>query len=501
MPRSLGESRRLGLGAPLAARPNVQRVAAGPDLPVARTGRSVAAPIAPAAAPPPSPAAAAEAALPVLRVLPEDRGSATPLGPEVAPSRDATTSAPPATHLDAGIRGDVAEPATTPVQRSAERPLVGETGRRVAISSSVDTTVDTAVEPGGAEPGGVEPGGAEPVEGLPLAARLAIDGGAAAPADATVGDSAGEPQPDVASTTAEAVSGSPSAGQAERASSAPLSAASTVGPPAPSTAPPSAAPPAAAPTVQSSAAPSVQPSAAPAVPPERSVPLVIARSLLGAAPLRPGPGAPAAPPSHTTLGTGGAAPGPGDAARASAVPPTPGEPTLGMTASGWPVVQRSAAEDVGSQASPDARSRATSMPVARSAAAALPFGTAAAWPSGPAGPVAVSRLADGGGSLPPPPARSLGWSAGSGFAPLSGSEATVVQRAVEMDEMVIRADTGPAAGAAEGGTGGAAAGGAGAAGAGQDYEEIADRVYDRIRSRFATELLLDRERMGLLIDG
>ncbi len=36
---------------------------------------------------------------------------------------------------------------------------------------------------------------------------------------------------------------------------------------------------------------------------------------------------------------------------------------------------------------------------------------------------------------------------------------------------------------------------------GQDYEEIADRVYDRIRSRFATELLLDRERMGLLIDG
>ena len=42
---------------------------------------------------------------------------------------------------------------------------------------------------------------------------------------------------------------------------------------------------------------------------------------------------------------------------------------------------------------------------------------------------------------------------------------------------------------------------AGPGGAGQDYEEMADRVYDRIRSRFATELLLDRERMGLLIDG
>ena len=62
--------------------------------------------------------------------------------------------------------------------------------------------------------------------------------------------------------------------------------------------------------------------------------------------------------------------------------------------------------------------------------------------------------------------------------------------------MATQVEAAPEAGAVEGGTGSAGAGGAG-----QDYEEIADRVYDRIRSRFATELLLDRERMGLLIDG
>jgi len=52
-PRSLGESRRLGLGAPLAGRPSVQRAAAGPNLPLARAGRTPAHPTSPVAAPPP----------------------------------------------------------------------------------------------------------------------------------------------------------------------------------------------------------------------------------------------------------------------------------------------------------------------------------------------------------------------------------------------------------------------------------------------------------------
>jgi hypothetical protein len=173
---------------------------------------------------------------------------------------------------------------------------------------------------------------------------------------------------------------------------------------------------------------------------------------------------------------------------------------LGMTSSGWPMAQRAAAGDVESPTSPDARSRTSPLPVARLAAAAWPSGTAAG-PSSPAagpvaGPIAVSRLADAGGSLPPQPADALGWSAGSGFAVLPASGPAVVQRAVTIDEVATQVEAAPAVGGAEGG-----AAGAGAAGAGQDYEEIADRVYDRIRSRFATELLLDRERMGLLIDG
>jgi hypothetical protein len=152
-----------------------------------------------------------------------------------------------------------------------------------------------------------------------------------------------------------------------------------------------------------------------------------------------------------------------------------------------------------------------------SAEPAVPRSSAGAWPSGwpdtrsaaaprlagPAAglagePAAVSRLAADGGSapLPPPPSRVLGWNAGSGFAALPGSGPVAVQRAVAVDEVATQVGTAPAAGAAEGG-----AGSPGTGGAGQDDEEIADRVYDRIRARFATELLLDRERMGLLIDG
>jgi hypothetical protein len=70
----------------------------------------------------------------------------------------------------------------------------------------------------------------------------------------------------------------------------------------------------------------------------------------------------------------------------------------------------------------------------------------------------------------------------------------VVQRAVAVDEMTTGVLAVPAAAGGDSGS-------TGIGGTGQDYEEMADRVYDRIRSRFATELLLDRERMGLLIDG
>jgi hypothetical protein len=105
-------------------------------------------------------------------------------------------------------------------------------------------------------------------------------------------------------------------------------------------------------------------------------------------------------------------------------------------------------------------------------------------------PLPVSRLADDAAPATPRSSGVLSWSAAAGFAVAEATDgwAPAVQRAVAIDE----ATAAPPAGAASAGEGG---------GPGQDYEEIADRVYDRIRSRFANELLLDRERMGLLIDG
>jgi hypothetical protein len=135
------------------------------------------------------------------------------------------------------------------------------------------------------------------------------------------------------------------------------------------------------------------------------------------------------------------------------------------------------------------------LPVARLAAPAPSAGASAVSEA-----VAVSRLAGGGeAGTSTAPGGVIGWTAAAGFAPVPAGFGPVVQRAVEIGE-VSSAVEAPGGGASSpAGAGAGDAGGAG--GAGQDYEEIADRVYDRIRSRFATELLLDRERMGLLIDG
>jgi len=442
-PRSLGESRRLGLGAPLAGRPNVQRAAAGPNLPLARAGRTPAPPTSPVAAPPPTRrAAAAEAALPVLRIASASGRPATPPEPGAARSGDEAAGMPPAAPAGADTDGGPAGPATVPVQRSVELTLVGDAGRRAAMPSS--DGADAA------------PAGAVPREGLPLAVGTGIDGAAVAPGGSPAGDPIAGPRPDHDSAAAAAATRSLTADD--------------VG-----------------------AAPPSQPTVAPAIPAARSVPLVVARSLRGAAPMRSGAGVPAAP-SPVTAGRAttpaGAAPGPGlgHVAGAPAAPQDPGAPSSGSAAPARPVAQRSPFEDGGSRPRPGA-------PAGRASAPAAP---------GQSGPVAgrvsepltVSRLAEGGGSASPPPAPVLGWSAGGGFAALPAVGPATVQRAVAIDEVASQVDAVPAAGAAEGG-----AGAAGAGGAGQDYEEIADRVYDRIRSRFATELLLDRERMGLLIDG
>jgi hypothetical protein len=112
----------------------------------------------------------------------------------------------------------------------------------------------------------------------------------------------------------------------------------------------------------------------------------------------------------------------------------------------------------------------------------------------------VARLATGtppaipGADAGWSPGAGLGWAPGAGFAPLAPGTGPLVQRAVDAGAAAAPAAPGETAGAAAGTVAGGEPGG-------PDYEEMAEQIYDRIRSRFASELLLDRERMGLLIDG
>jgi hypothetical protein len=79
----------------------------------------------------------------------------------------------------------------------------------------------------------------------------------------------------------------------------------------------------------------------------------------------------------------------------------------------------------------------------------------------------------------------------------------LVQRAVAIDEMTVTPGGDAAGPAGSGVTAGSAGqpGATGADGAGTDYEELAEQVYGKIRARLTTELLLDRERAGMLVDG
>jgi hypothetical protein len=129
---------------------------------------------------------------------------------------------------------------------------------------------------------------------------------------------------------------------------------------------------------------------------------------------------------------------------------------------------------------------------------ALPLAHAAAGAAGSSwasGPDAIPAGQSGG---------ALGWTSGAGFASVAPTPGPFVQRAVQIDEVTVTpagggagAGESGAAGAGQSGSTGAAAGG----GAGTDYEELAEQVYDRIRGRLTTELLLDRERTGTLVDG
>jgi hypothetical protein len=409
-------------------------------------------------------------------------------GPVPAVDQEMTPGAPAGepegrSVLDAGDgapAGDLADVGGGgPTASAAARPLVGDPGRQ-ALGLDVD---HAAVARGGLGEGGA---GGESSAELPLVARLATGTGAAA-------DAADRSLPRVpgGSGAAVAVAAGTAPGATAAAPSAAVADGRGVGPPAPAPLVPARAPLGTRPPLGSSLG-SI---------PDGPAPVVARRSAGSAIDGGDGPDgpwqavhgrAPAALPGTPSSQTGmGPVPGAAEMGsrfegasglasplqrHASAAGPLMAAPAVNAIVSGEPTASL-----------PRSPVRAP-LPVARAAASLAPS-PAAAW-SGPAAveePV-VSRLASVAGASPGrSPLPGPGWTPASGFGAPPPEGGPYVQRAVALDE--VTSEVGSADSAAAGGAGG------------QDYEEIADRVYDRIRSRFATELLLDRERMGLLIDG
>ncbi len=498
--RTLGESRRLGLGVPLASKPSptTQPAAASirGSLPLARLERGAPVPgpaggIAPEPIAPIRPATAGALTLPLLRSV---QRSPAPAGPGAAPTMlapaaragdvgaaeagdDAAASASgaagggPEPTAASGAAGDVADAAAG---GQASRPLVGDASRALgdtAPGDGVDAPghgVDEATAglplaiqrtPGSSSAAGVPeiPGASAPGDGAPAGPFFGGAGGPAGTAGAA----------DAASDAGFATGGSGQRG----ALAAPLvvSRAALVSPGATS------------PTLRLPAAGGPGP--------------VLARRAVGA-PLAPGAtagrAASAASPGDgpadrgtvqrttTTRTGGGGQPTPTPFTRA---PFGAGEPPVAAA----PIVARLPADASlplahGRPDGADASGRAAagaSSPGAASAAAA---------PSGGASPL------DGGGG---PPAM-LSWTPSTGFT--RGAPALDVQRAVRIDELEVSPQ-----GAEPRGAGGTASpsqtgGTAGAGGATGDIDDLAEQIFDRVRDRIANELLLDRERAGLLID-
>ncbi len=127
---------------------------------------------------------------------------------------------------------------------------------------------------------------------------------------------------------------------------------------------------------------------------------------------------------------------------------------------------------------------ASRLPVARVAAAGLPAAQAAGTTAAES-PVVQAILVTGT------------WSAaGSAEAPAGRS---AVQRAVEVGQVEGTVEGGGQAAGGATPAAGASAGGA-AGNRDQDLDELARKLYGRIRERLGAELLADRERAGLLVD-
>ncbi len=460
--RTLGESRRLGLGAPLPGRPPSAAIEPGrADLPVARMPRSTDSPgrgpASAAIAPALPPAAAAPVSLPrlvVARRTATAPGSAMdPPTPDIASAAEASAKAPAETVSEPSA--DESGSGGTP---SVTRHLVGE--RAIGVSRLARDAAPADADGEAARSRG---------PALPLD-RASGPGAAAADSEPTIGH---WPESRAA----------PAAGTAALAGSR-------------ATALPTHTPGFAA-LQRSPVAPAVGD-------PARSASRgSAARTAAPLAALVPGRAMRASQPGAiSTLGFAH----PGDAepiVARLAIPP------LGIAGGGdaGPAVLGGAAGAPGlpaGLAGPRSDERLSVSRAAYASGGGASLSTAAA--------LTLSRPARG--SAVPDPEVAGGasggahWAPEAGFTTVAAAPSLYVQRAVTIDEMTVTpgGSASGAAGAGAPGPGAAAGpgGGPGAAGAGgaeADYEELAEQVYEKIRARLATELLLDRERAGMLVDG
>ncbi len=448
--RTLGESRRLGLGAPLVGPPpSASAHVHPPGRPIARRARlagetpSTASPAGltdrTAAAPPAPAAAAAPAPLPRLVVarLPVTASATDPRQPDPITSPQELPAHGPASSTSGGPGAGGAD-----ADSGARHPLVGAAGIGTTRPAWEDTAPDdTAV------------GATESGAGALLFARAS----AGTPAPGAPG-AAAAPTPVPGATASGTGVSQGASGDADRVDA---ERGETAG-------------------------------RGPTVPASIDGRSASARAALGSASLvTRRPGLPGPPEPLGTLGLVGIA-GPavvsarragttsgadGGTAEAGRIARAGEPPAAAPPAAAPPVAIQRETRQLAARTAPASASGVGSRP-----APPLPLAHAAAVPQEPA----PSGSAVPGGQV--------SWAAGSGFAMSTHAPAPIVQRAVTIDEMSVAPSGGAAPGA------GAGPDGQAGVGAGTDYEELADHVYEAIRARLASDLLLDRERAGMLVD-
>lgn len=463
--RTLGESRRLGLGAPLTERPQpAGRETGRSDLPVARLHRSTDPASTTSARPPIAPVMRAVAAespplprLVVARRSPTvQHADAVPeASPPAAGPVDATPPATPASSVGEPDQpaGEQAGQIMAELPTDVARPLVGDVPIGVSRLARADAAVTDVAVPTDTEEAR-EPGGP------PLHLAAASRALPAMPGRAT-STAPGAPTADVRGTPATGDPGGPHAFAALQRS---------------------------LPAAVGGVPPSAQGVAIAGRPVSPTAPLVAARSFRAGSPIGPvsvGSGSafePAPVVARIAIPWPDAAVGvdaPGAAQLgAAARPVAPSAPAPASQRDERPVVARSAlATGRGSSPAPGS---------------ALPLGRPSVRGTEPVatGPDEAASGRSGG---------VVSWAVGTGFTTVASTPGPFVQRAVAIDDMTVTPG-GESAGTAGPGAS-AGAGQPGAGGAGTDYEELAEQVYDKIRARLTTELLLDRERAGLLVDG